>query len=197
MSVCVCTHNSKGPGIPESCAKRASVVELPLCLSLCAPFLFPSCSRPGRRGGEDSQGVGRKTEAAFSQLFLSLSSSVFFLVSLSFCLTFTLCHLPCFLWHILFHCSARHESKAPSVIHTHTLTPSSFFQRHSLCHSPEVKSLPCSVTRPQCLSPAIMIQHASSSKVQHCVCVCVCVCLSDPAHFLADLVVIRIRVRLG
>ena len=58
VSVCLCVracaHNSKGPGIPESCAIRASVVELPLCLSLCTPF--SSRSRPGREEGKTVRG---------------------------------------------------------------------------------------------------------------------------------------------
>lgn len=184
--VCVCVRATpKGPGIPESCARTASVAELSLCLSLHTPFLFSSCSRPDREGGEDSQGVGQKIEAAFSQLFLShplllppsfprLFFPNFYALSFGlFSVTDTLSLLS-------------KAWKQSSLCHTHILTPSSFFRRHSLCLSPEVKSLPRSVTQPQCLSPAIMIHCAVSSKVQHCVapCVSACVCLSDPTHFL-------------
>lgn len=160
-----------------------------LSLSLSA-LLFFSLSLPaGQRGGEDSQsGGGTEDRSCFQPtLSLSLSLCVLFPASLSSCLTFT-CSL---LWQILFQCSARRESKALSVSHTHTLlflsTPLPLPQSRgkvspSLCH-PAAVSFPC------CYDSTCFITKG-------CVGPSVCVFLSAPANLPAD-VVIRIRVRLG
>lgn len=106
---------------------RASVAELPLRLSLPALFFFFPFPRPGREEGKTVRGWDRRQKLLSANSFAVCSSIPCFpflcCVSLLFRLTFALCLLACSLWQILFHCSARRESKALPV----TLTPSSFF----------------------------------------------------------------------
>lgn len=135
MCVCVCTHNSKGPGIPESCAKeRVRRCSLSLPISLLAV----------QRGGEDSQGVGH---TAFSQLFsllFFLTPGVLFPSLLSnFCPLF-----PRPMTETLYS-SSLSLSLGLSLAHTRC----SFSHCHSLCHSPEVESLPHMWHHVCCVSP--------------------------------------------
>lgn len=133
VCVCVCVHartNSKGPGIPESCAKeRVRRCSLSLSLSLSFP-LPPGCAERRRR---QSRGGTRSSQPA---LFFAL-------------LPFTLCPFPLFIVQLLpsfssscdrnsFFLLSLSLSFGLSLAHTRC----SFFHCHSLRHSPEVESLP-------------------------------------------------------
>lgn len=68
MCKCLRVLNSKGPGIPGSCATERAWLSS-FSVSSAALLSLPSW----QRGGEDTQGVEQKTEAAFSKT-LSLSA---------------------------------------------------------------------------------------------------------------------------
>lgn len=154
MCVCVCTHNSKGPGIPESCAKE----RVRLC-SLSPPISL--LSSPSWLCREEEKTVkGWDTQLSASSF---LCSSSFQPVSFSplYCPTFALFFLV--LWQKLF-IPPLSLSFSLSLAHTRC----SFFHCHSLCHSPEVESLPHMWHPVCCVSPwlefSLLCPHRSATE---------------------------------
>lgn len=159
--------------------------------SPCTLFLF-SFSPSGQRGGEDSQGVGQKTEAAFSQLFLCLF--LYPLLSLPLlCVSFispNFCTLSFGVFSVTDTLSLLSKAwKQSSPCHTHTLL--FLLMPLPLPQSRGKVALALSASHSVFFSPLL----SYTPYPQRLSRIFVFVRLSDPAKFLPDVVVIRMRAR--